>query len=171
MGLCASSEHGPSVSCHTVRLRFPPNSSSILLGKPSPWPHSLCCAPIGCLSRFSENAGAFDGPGMPLRARSTRRPNAVVSSHHQTRSAPPGRPGSGGHQRRDCHCVHPHSGAQVPTKRTPLAAMRSFVFNFFSNDCVPTLVFLPSAEGHTHCDVEGPQRTFWNTARWTKNCY
>ena len=41
-------------------------------------------------------------------------------------------------------------------------------FSYFSNDCVPTLVFLPSAGGHTHCDVEGPQRTFWNAARWTK---
>ena len=83
-------------------------------------PHSLCCAPIGCLSRFSANAEVFDGPGKPFRARSTWRASVVVSSYHQIRSAPSGRPGSGSDQRCPCQRAHPRDGAQASTRRTQI---------------------------------------------------
>ena len=62
----------------------------------------------------------------------------VVSSYHQIRSTPPGRPGSSGQWRWYFHCVHPRSGAQASTKRTALAAKRSFVFRFFKRLCTDT---------------------------------
>ena len=62
----------------------------------------------------------------------------VVSSYHQIRSTPPGRPGSSGQWRWYFHCVHPRSGAQASTKGTALAAKRSFVFRFFKRLCTDT---------------------------------
>ena len=82
--------------CPAASHQIPPSIGSKSLHH---GPHASCCALIGCLPRFSANAGAFNGPGKPFRARSTRRPSAYVAP-------------TTGHQRCYCHCVHPRSGAQ-----------------------------------------------------------
>ena len=92
-------------------------------------PHSLCCFPIGCLSRFSANAGAFDGPGK-LRARSTWRPNCCLflPPNQVNASRTPRK------QRSVAMVLSLRTSAQwCPgfDQRTALAAKRSFVFRFF----------------------------------------
>ena len=161
MGLGASSEHGPSTSCPTVPFRFRPNPSSLWLGKPSPcMGHTRCAVlPLVAIHAF-------------LR---TQELLMVQASHFVL-----GAPGVW------C-CSHFLPPNQVSASKTP-QKRRSSVrtsaqwcpsfdqangfgrkaqlrFQILFN--VPTLVCLPSAGGHTHCDVEGSQRTFWNTARQT----
>ena len=110
-------------------------------------PHSLCCAPIGCLSRFSANAAVFDGPGKPFRARSTWRPSVVVSSYHQIRSAPSGRPGSGSHQRCHCQRAHPRDGAQASTRRTQI--FQTTVYRHSSSCPQLETILIATWKGHS----------------------